>query len=285
MKPVTLVISTYNNPRALGFCLKSLENQTFTDFRVVIADDGSSDETRAIIAEFQSHLPQTIEHVWHADEGYRKARIHNEAFRRIGPQGLLICIDGDTLCHRRFVEDHVCAHERWASQHLDRPLLLMGRRVELGEQFSAALTLGDIHTLNQGLTWRLLLSDLCSDTRNALRAWRIQNAWIQRLFRRDRIYDLLGSNFSLPASLLFSVNGHNEDFSAYWGEDGDLFIRIRNSGAQIMGIKGYAIQYHVYHPRLEPKREHVDRYQTLLKNHEYTRCPKGIITDASSSTG
>jgi GT2 family glycosyltransferase len=46
---VTVIIPTYNGVRYLIPCLESLRRQTFTAFRVIVVDDGSIDETAAIL--------------------------------------------------------------------------------------------------------------------------------------------------------------------------------------------------------------------------------------------
>ena len=45
----SLIISTYNNPAWLQRCLWGYACQDRHDFEVIIADDGSGDETRALI--------------------------------------------------------------------------------------------------------------------------------------------------------------------------------------------------------------------------------------------
>lgn len=75
---------------------------------------------------------------------------------------------------------------------------------------------------------------------------------------------------------MLEVNGYNEDFQSYWGEDGDLFVRVRNSGVKHYGIIGYAVQWHLYHRRLEETIEHVQSYQRLLQDREYRVCKNGI---------
>jgi len=72
------------------------------------------------------------------------------------------------------------------------------------------------------------------------------------------------------------VNGYDESYQAYWGEDGDLFVRIRNLGVPLHGSKGVALQYHIHHERREPSAEHQARYQELLKNHSIVRCEDGM---------
>ena len=48
-KNIAVVITTYNNPKSLELCLLSFQNQTYQNFEIFIADDGSKDETRDLI--------------------------------------------------------------------------------------------------------------------------------------------------------------------------------------------------------------------------------------------
>ena len=59
---VSLIISTYNWPESLILVLKSIENQTIFPEEVVIADDGSTVETKEIIANFQKDSDLNIIH-------------------------------------------------------------------------------------------------------------------------------------------------------------------------------------------------------------------------------
>jgi GT2 family glycosyltransferase len=59
---------------------------------------------------------------------------------------------------------------------------------------------------------------------------------------------LWGCNFSVEKSLLEEVNGFNEDFVEYWGEDNELEHRLRLAGARMCWIRHQAIQFHLYHP-------------------------------------
>ena len=51
MQKVTIVIPNYNERRLLENCLKTLENQTYTDFKVLIIDNGSTDGSKEIISD------------------------------------------------------------------------------------------------------------------------------------------------------------------------------------------------------------------------------------------
>jgi GT2 family glycosyltransferase len=48
--------------------------------------------------------------------------------------------------------------------------------------------------------------------------------------------------------LFEEINGYNEDFTGYSGEDTELEYRLRLAGAGFSWIRHRAVQYHLYHP-------------------------------------
>lgn len=273
MKRAAVVIVTYNNPAFLGICLAAYHNQTYTNFDIFIADDGSRDETKAKIDQYRRILQQPITHFWHPDRGYRKAQIVNHVWRSLNPAEypIVINVDHDTVAHRRFVEDHVRQHNNSDN------LLFMGRRVNLGPTVTQTYTEENVTRLNYGLPWRVIWAALKGDVEDPNRGVRIGPQWLRRLLGRDRVPDLLGSNFSISNTLLRKINGYNEEYKHYWGEDGDLFIRARNSGAEIRGSRAIAIQYHLYHKMLTPDPVAMENYyKVLLPNHDYKYCAQGL---------
>lgn len=56
---ISVIIATYNYLSYLKLCLFSLERQTFRDFEVIIADDGSGPEVRDWL---QSYRPRSLLH-------------------------------------------------------------------------------------------------------------------------------------------------------------------------------------------------------------------------------
>jgi GT2 family glycosyltransferase len=49
---VSVVVCTYNGGRTLEQCLRSLEALDYPDYEVIVVDDGSTDDTRAIVSRF-----------------------------------------------------------------------------------------------------------------------------------------------------------------------------------------------------------------------------------------
>ena len=106
MKSCSLLVSTYNRPDALGLCLKTVLQQSILPAEIIIADDGSTDETASLIKSFQENFPVPIKHAWHPDEGFRAAAIRNKGVA-LCTQDYIVQIDGDIIIHPKFIEDHL----------------------------------------------------------------------------------------------------------------------------------------------------------------------------------
>ncbi|MDX9925511.1 MAG: glycosyltransferase, partial [Ignavibacteriaceae bacterium] len=81
MPKTSLIIAVYNNKKYLELVFAGLERQTFKDFEVIIADDGSNSSIAELLSEYKKNSSFAIKHVWHDDKGFRKNKILNEAIR------------------------------------------------------------------------------------------------------------------------------------------------------------------------------------------------------------
>ena len=52
-----IIIPTHNEEKNILFCLESLKNQTFRDYKIVVVNDGSTDQTQTIVNEFAAAHP------------------------------------------------------------------------------------------------------------------------------------------------------------------------------------------------------------------------------------
>ena len=73
----TIFIPTYNRAYCLGRALQSVADSTFKDLEVVLIDDGSTDETRELVAEWQRQ--GLFELRYFSQENAGKAAAHNRA--------------------------------------------------------------------------------------------------------------------------------------------------------------------------------------------------------------
>ncbi len=240
---VSVIVPTYNRPRALKLCLTSLSGQSMLPSEVLIADDGSSSETRDAVTELQRSLHDffPIKHVWQEDIGFRKPRILNETVRQ-ATGDYLVFIDGDCMAHRHFIRAHV--------ENSDPDAILGGKRVEIGLQLTEQLLNEGKVKVSNRFCVRLILDSLAGNSRKVEEAIQIKNPLLRRLMHRDQIYDdgIWGCNFSIYRNLFMDINGCDEDFIDGSLEDNDLGIRVLNQGKQVRSVRGLAIVYHLWHP-------------------------------------
>ena len=58
---ISVIIPTYNEEKVLSDCIESLGFQTYTDFEIIIVDDGSTDGTLEILKNLEKSLPPAAE--------------------------------------------------------------------------------------------------------------------------------------------------------------------------------------------------------------------------------
>ncbi len=218
----SLVIATYNWPEALRLCLASVERQTVMPDEVVIADDGSGEETRKVVMSFKDKLP--LLHVWHEDKGFRLTVIRNTAIAQCTGD-YVIQIDGDIVLDRHYVEDMIseaapgyysCGSRAKLSPALSQMALRRKRFVP--------------HWWMPGVRRR----------QNAQRM-----PWLSRFFYR---YEHgRGCSMAFWRYDLLAVNGYDERIVGYGLEDTDLENRLMRLGIRKRYVKMKACQYHIHH--------------------------------------
>jgi glycosyltransferase involved in cell wall biosynthesis len=208
------------------------------DFEIVIADDGSTNETRITIARFCEQTPLVIRHVWHPDEGFRKCAILNRAIQAATSE-YLIFSDGDCIPRCDFVSTH---------RALLRPRqMLSGGLIRLPLDLSRQITHADIlagrHTDPAWL--------LARGVQPSFKLWKLSfgQRWAalwDRLTTTRASWN--GHNSSGWKRDLLSVNGFDERME-YGGEDRELGERLLHSGVRAVQIRHRAICAHLEHAR------------------------------------
>jgi len=127
---ISVIVTTYNREDALETVLRSLARQTDADFEVVVADDGSTAATRQLIEGWKATLGRRLDHVWHADEGFRAAEIRNHAIL-VSRGAYCIFLDGDCIVR----PDFVATHRRLA----ERGRFVTGNRILLSTSLTAKI--------------------------------------------------------------------------------------------------------------------------------------------------
>jgi glycosyltransferase involved in cell wall biosynthesis len=235
--PASVVVSTFNGPDHLEMVLAGFARQTTKDFELLVADDGSGEETAAVIEEARrAGFPAPLIHVWQPDAGYRKARAVSWAVLNSRGRHLIFC-DGDCVPPARMVERHLRAG--------GANTLVVGGYIRTTPEQAASL---DVEAIRAGRHETLI-----SLRQRARLQWRhVQNLWYiaSGAKRRPKIG---GANVSVDRDTFYAVNGFDLNYQNSGREDSDLRNRLRLHGARARCIWHSCIVVHLWHP------EHLNR--------------------------
>ena len=255
---LSLIITTYNRPESLELVLRSIECQTITPEEVIIADDGSTSETKALVSRFQQDSELNIIYSWQEDKGFRAAKSRNKAIVKSNAD-YIVLIDGDVILHPRFIEDH--------ASNAKSGYFVQGSRVLLTQKMTSRVL--DQQKINFSFFSIGLLN-----RQNAL-----YSSFLSRLMSRDK--NFLGSikscNMAFFKQDCINVNGFNNDFNGWGREDSEFIVRLFNNGIRRKSLHFNAIQYHLWHT--ENKNKSLNRNDAILQNSLFNRlqwCDNGI---------
>lgn len=152
MKPMLTVFTpTYNRAYTLHLCYESLKRQSCKDFEWLIIDDGSTDNTKELVAGWMEESSIPIRYHFQENKGMHGA--HNAAYERIETE-LNVCIDSDDYMADDAVEKIT---KFWKEAGSNRYAGIVGLDVsQSGEVIGTALpghlehsTLSDLYALYQ----------------------------------------------------------------------------------------------------------------------------------------
>lgn len=264
----SVILSTYNSVEWLEKVLWGFSVQTTTDFEIVIADDGSGNETKEKIVALKKYIKIPIIHVWQENNGFQKTKILNKAILA-SQSDYLIFTDGDCIPRNDFVATHL--------QFREEGYFLSGGYFKLPMNISKLIAQNDI--LNQNcfdINW-LKLKGLEHN---------IKNLKLSKCHFLTKILNFLtptkptwnGHNASGWKSDLLAVDGFNEEMK-YGGEDRELGERLFNNGLKSKQIRYFAICIHLDHERgyiSEEVWKKNNEIRTFTKVNKIIKTPNGI---------
>lgn len=256
---VSLIISFYNKVDYLKRILAALERQTFKDFEVIIADDGSSSDVVESIAAIRKSSVIPIQHVWHEDIGFRKTAILNKAIVSSRSE-YLIFIDGDCVPHYKFVEEHF--------DNREPSVVLAGRRANISKKLADVLTEENIRAgiMERNFALNVLLDGLLGKSTHTIKGTYVKSGFLRRFLNR-KVTGVLGSNFSIHKADMVAINGFDERYQApAVGEDTDIEARLRWNNVRVKMIKNIAVQFHFDHPKLKRSQANEDIFKKVLQD-------------------
>lgn len=227
---ISVIVTTYNRPDALARVLDGLHHQLRPADEVVVADDGSGEQTAKVVHQFDATFSGRLHHVWHEDRGFRAARIRNIAIRE-STGDYLVLLDGDCIPERHFVGDHGVLAEPG--------FFFQGKRVLVKKRLSRVFDHQDANTLRNTLLFALRRE--ISNCHHILRLPRFP-AYVRTGLRGVR-----SCNMGVFRQDLYAVNGFNEDFVGWGREDSELVVRLYKRGLKRKEHPFMAACFHLWH--------------------------------------
>ena len=268
---ISVIFTTYNSPVWLEKVLWGFHYQTDKNFELIIADDGSTSDTKACIERFTHTSDMDIKHVWQKDEGFQKSRIMNKALVASTCDYVLFT-DGDCIPRRDFVAVHK-AHARpgkfLSGGYFKLPMptsdLINQQHIASGQAFDRSWLVENGVKRNRKLGKLTTLQwkrRVLNSVTPAKPTWNGHNAfgW------RDDI---------------FAVNGFDERMQ-YGGQDRELGERLFNRGVRGIQIRYSAACLHLEHDHSYVTPNMIARNKAIratTKSNKLTRTAYGIIKD------
>lgn len=264
MPRASVIVTTYNKPRDLVRVLEGFRHQTVRDLELLVCDDGSGPETRALVEAYRASAPFPVLHCWQDDTGFRAARSRNNGGRAASGEALVFA-DGDCVPWRDFVERHL------AAQRPDR--FLAGERYLLEPAEADAVS---VERIASGEAF------VAPPAREVKR--------VRSIARKDVFYRLTGlkpdrprlmtSNCSMPLAAFKAVNGLDERYEGWGHEDDDLRRRLVARGRVPDTVIGRANVLHLWHaadPTFLGKRKLSPNWRYFDRGFFLSVCRRGLV--------
>jgi len=232
----SIIICFYQRLKYLKSCLDSIESQSEYFDEVVIADDGSGESCMRQLKKMSADYNFSISHVSQPKKGFRPSAARNNGIRQAGGD-YLIFLDCDFAVLPGTIKSHVDAAKQrrfvaGSCKYLDKK--------QTNTLLQEGVSEKRLKDLYQSIPERAIVRE-------------------HRRFVRHRIFFRLGlasakkqrlsSHFSIHREDIERVNGYDENFVGWGGEDEDMAIRLAASGLKGKSIIHKARVLHLCHPK------------------------------------
>lgn len=232
---VSLIICFYNRLDLLPICLDSLRGSSADFLEVVLADDGSSEDIVRSVRKLAKNYDFPIIHAWHPRQGARRSATRNNGIRH-ATGDYLIFLDADFALLPGAIHSHlkvakpgyfVAGRCKYTSEEQCRRILTAGASPALLESIYAELPEEPIKKEHRRFVHYALLRKF-------------------RLASPKKV--TFGGHFSAFKKDIAAVNGYDENFLGWGGEDIDFALRMVRAGFRGASAIKTARVLHLWHP-------------------------------------
>jgi len=266
---LSIIISTYNSEKWLQKVLWGYNVQTYKQFEIIIADDGSTPATKQLINEIKKDVFYNIQHVWHEDNGFQKCKILNKAIRACNFDYILMT-DGDCIPRKDFVQVHYVNRKKGFFLSGGYSKLPLSISEQITQKEIEAQNCFDIKWLKQnGLPKKFKKKKLIADAEKA--------AFLNKITTTKASWN--GHNSSGWKKDILAVNGFDERMQ-YGGEDREMGHRLFFRGIKGIQIRYSAVCVHLDHERSYKNDAIIAINKKIRKETKFTKSiwtPYGIM--------
>lgn len=230
----SLIITTYNWEKALELVLLSINQQTVMPDEVIVADDGSTSNTKNLLSKYTNILQTNLIHCWQEDKGFRAAKSRNNAINK-SKFDYIIMIDGDMVLHKNFIRDHL--------NNAKKNHFIQGGRVLINKEETK-------DCLHRKKVRKNFFSTGLSNRKNTINSYFLKTIFTATDMNHNGIRSC---NMSFFKEDILKVNGFNEDFIGWGREDSEFVARLYNIGVKCLRVKFNCNAYHLYHDENDRK--------------------------------
>ena len=271
MSKLSVIISTYNAEAWLEKVLWGYSCQTFKDFEIVIADDGSGPKTKVLIDTFISEYGLDITHVWQEDDGFQKSKILNKAVVACKSE-YIVMSDGDCIPRTDFMEIH--------ATEMEVGYFLSGGYFMFPMDISIKIDKDDVLSGNCfDIKWLKSHGLKSSFKNNKLSAKGFKSILLNTVTPTKPSWN--GHNASGWKKDIVAINGFDERMQ-YGGQDRELGERLVNYGIKPKQIRYSAVCVHLDHKRGYKTPESINKnlaIRATTKKEKLKRTAFGIEKD------
>jgi glycosyltransferase involved in cell wall biosynthesis len=218
---ISVIVTTYNRPDALRAVLAGLLAQTDRTFEILVADDGSRDDTRELVERLARDSAIALRHVWQEDTGFRAGAARNRA-AALARGDYLVFLDGDCVPRPDWIAQHRALAQRgW---------MVAGNRILLSEAFTR-LVLASGTPIHMWTEAQWQAAEARGDINRTRPLKRYSLGPLRKLAGR-RWQRVRTCNLGVWMKDFRSVNGFDEAFEGWGFEDSDLAVRLINHGTR-----------------------------------------------------
>ncbi|TLF45744.1 glycosyltransferase family 2 protein [Maribacter aurantiacus] len=251
---ISVIVSTYNAEEWLKKVLWGFNQQTFKNFEVVIADDGSKPATKELLDQMSKEVFYPIVHVWQEDDGFQKSRILNKAVVACRTD-YIIMTDGDCIPREDFVHVHYINKEPG--------YFISGGYYMLPMNISKLISLEDIEQQRCfDIHWLKEKGIPKTFKNNKLTASGLISKVLNWVTPTNASWN--GHNSSGWKQDILNVNGFDERMQ-YGGQDRELGERLFNFGIKSKQLRYSAVCVHLDHKRGYKTPESIEKNQGIRK--------------------